>query len=764
MNLSNLNIHSLSEALAWTLLHSIWQAALIAGIIALAFRFLDKNNARLRYAMASLGMLFIFVFAILTFISTLPEKTLITKLNLSNLDQELVSGNQSFVMSWAWFKSLLPTNILFPILLRTWLIGVALLSLKMVMNYITALRLRKHKAFQLNEKHMLLASGLVERFNIKKKVIFRESASIDSPSLIGYFKPVILLPIILISGIPDNQLEIIIAHELAHIRRHDYLVQFIQGIIEILFFYHPMVWWLSSVVNTEREHICDDLAVKVCGESLTLIKALNNMESIRKKKPELVLSFSGKKANLLNRVRRIVNPKTDIHPVLERGLMSALFVFALFGMILFSNLANSENQVKAQGAINLSLVDLDNNPFGQVAPVHLEQKKKTDSLTAPEKVQTIAKPSLAEIPSLPESPALPEVPEAPELNSALQDTIIKMDELSKTQKEALKDALKELESVKIEISEESLKELKEGLKELESIDINIKKELIEAEAEMERELKNLGEEHQKISFKDIDENSNLSQTEKDELKAKIKSSLERINSEEFRQEIRENLERSKESIQRQLEKIKSGEFKRTLEAQKEKIREMIKKFESPEFQQNLKDNIEKSRIHIEKCLKNNEGKKIKLKIDSTNMPLCILDGIEISQNELNKIDSDVIESINVLKDKTETSIYGEKGKNGVILIDSKNMRRSKDRSKNSKTIKINGKTKNPPLYIIDGVKMNKHMKITDIDPSDIESINVLKDKSAIEKYGKKAKNGVIEITTKNDRIKNFNEYMKSKKD
>ncbi|RZT95861.1 TonB-dependent SusC/RagA subfamily outer membrane receptor [Ancylomarina subtilis] len=753
MNLSNITIHSLSEALAWTLLHSIWQAAIIAGILALAFRFLDKNNARLRYAMASLGMLSIFIFAILTFISALPDKTLMTKLSLSDLDQEIVSDNPKFIMSWAWFKSLLPVDVLFPILLRTWLVGVTLLSLKMVMNYITALRLRKHKAFQLNGKHMALASDLLERFNIKKKVIFRESASIDSPSLIGYFKPVILLPISLISGIPENQLEIIIAHELAHIRRHDYLVQFIQGIIEILFFYHPMVWWLSSVVNTEREHICDDLAVKVCGESLTLIKALNNMESIRKKKPELVLSFSGKKANLLNRVRRIVMPETAKHQGLERGLLSALTVFALFGMILFSNLANSENQVvpKPVSSTNLTAGDIDGSEMFQASPiVFVPQKKK-------ERKKAI--PKTAKAPA-PVKPVAPEVPDLPDLPTVLSDTIKEVEEVMEIQKEALEEALEELESVEIEINEESLKDLQE---ELESIDVDIERELIEAQEEIENELKNFEEEHQKISFKDIDENPNLSQKEKDELKAKIKSSLEKINSKEFRQEIRENLERSKKSIQRQIEKMKSGKFKKDLKIQKEKIKEMIKKFESPEFQQNLKDNIEKSRIHIEKCLEKKKGKKSKVKIDSTHMPLCILDGIEISQLELNKLDPDAIESINVLKDETSTSIYGEKGKNGVILIDSKNKKSQKNMAKNNKRIKIKGKTKNAPIYIIDGVEFSKQQAINDIDPNNIESINVLKDDLAIDKYGKKAKHGVIEIVTKREapQTPSLNDYMKN---
>ncbi|MCZ4694517.1 hypothetical protein DWB61_05635 [Ancylomarina euxinus] len=728
MNLSSISMHSLSEALAWTIFHSIWQAALIAGLLALTFRFINKNNARIRYTMASLSLLLIFVSASFTFFLSLPAETRPHILNLSGLSSNVIINTTNSGFSWASLKSLLPTHILFPILLRIWIIGIFLLSFRMVINYTTALRLKKHKAFTLNEKHMALAYHVLERFDIRKKVLFRESSYIDSPSLIGYFKPVILLPINLLSGIPKNQLEIIIAHELAHISRHDYLVQFIQGIIEILFFYHPMVWWLSSVVNTEREHICDDLAVKVCGESLTLIKALNNMESIRRKKPELVLSFSGKKANLLHRVRRILNPVTVKHPKLERGLLSALFVFALSGMILFSNLANSKNQVQVESknSTNLSIGEFDGVEMSHASPIiHAPQKKK--KLTK----NTMVAPAKPAIVSASELPALPELPEVTEKAVTVSDTIKEVKEVIEIQKEALEEALNELEEVNVQINEETIKELKESLKELESVDINIEKELIKAEAEMEIELKDLEEINEHDSLIEIDDNTDLSEKEKKELKAKIKTSLEKVNSEEFRQQIRENLERGRESLMRQMEKINSGEFQKNIEIQKEKIKKSKKK------------NI-----------------KTKIKFDSNKTPLCLLNGFEISKKVIEKLDPASIDSVTVLKDEACKKTYGAKAKDGVILIRTKNTV-SIDSPKN-KAFKFKGKTKTP-LYIINGVELSCVQSIDDIDPNEIESMNLLKDASAIDKYGKKAKHGVIEITTKTHRkAPSFNEYMKNK--
>ena len=116
MLLNNINIQGLSEALAWTLLHSIWQAALVAGILAIVFRIINKNNARLRYAMASLGLLLIFISAALTFLLAIPEKTLSHSMEASGISLVVTDGLTT-VFSWEWIKSLLPTQILFPILL-----------------------------------------------------------------------------------------------------------------------------------------------------------------------------------------------------------------------------------------------------------------------------------------------------------------------------------------------------------------------------------------------------------------------------------------------------------------------------------------------------------------------------------------------------------------------------------------------------------------------------------------------------------------------
>ncbi|MRT92756.1 M56 family metallopeptidase [Ancylomarina sp. 16SWW S1-10-2] len=734
MNLSSISIHSLSEALAWTIFHSIWQAVLIAGLLALASRIINKNNAQLRYTMASLSMLLIFVLAGFTFFLSLPKETLQLRLSLSSLDSNVIVDTTNSTYTWSYLKSLLPTHILFPILLRTWLIGTCLLSFRMVINYTRALRLKNHKAFPLSEKYMILANKVLTQFEIKKKILFRESASIDSPSLIGYFKPVILLPISLMSGIPDNQLEIIIAHELAHISRHDYLVQFIQGIIEILFFYHPMVWWLSSVVNTEREHICDDLAVKVCGESLTLIKALNNMESIRRKKPELVLNFSGKKANLLHRVRRILNPVTVKHPKLERGLMSVLFVFAVSVMILFSNLANSKNKVQLEpvNVKQLSFNALDNEEIQDskiILPLKAEPIKlnQLDSLNKKKKEEIkITKIKL----DLKNQPLY--IIDGVELSKDKS-----VDDIDPNEIEAI-DVLKDKSATE-----------KYGNKAANGVILITTKS----------DNKSLQKPNKANDVVIIDSQSN------DKITLKVSSKGDTNNPPLY---IVDGVEYNGDKSMKDIDpnEIKSIDvLKDKLATEKYGVKAengvilITTKSDNKSLQ---KPNKANDVVIIDYKSNDKTTVEVSSKGNTKNPPLYIVDGVEFNGDKSMKdIDPNDIETMNVLKGKSAIEKYGAKGKNGVIEITSKKNIDLKKKSKKRKSIKIKGKTKNPPLYIIDGVEYKGDKSMKDIDPNDIESMNVLKGKTGIDKYGKKAKNGVLEITTKgNKKAQSFNEYIK----
>jgi HEAT repeat protein len=165
-------------------------------------------------------------------------------------------------------------------------------------------RLKSHKTCLLDDKWWQTLRRLCGQLRVKRPVRLLESALVKVPMVIGWLRPVILLPAGALTGLTTRQLEAIIAHELAHIRRHDYLVNLLQALIETLLFYHPAVWWVSRQIRREREHCCDDLAVAVCGDAFTYARALLEMERLRAGGPQLALAANG--GSLMNRIQRLV--------------------------------------------------------------------------------------------------------------------------------------------------------------------------------------------------------------------------------------------------------------------------------------------------------------------------------------------------------------------------------------------------------------------------------------------------------------------------
>jgi uncharacterized protein (TIGR03435 family) len=142
----------------------------------------------------------------------------------------------------------------------------------------------------------------------------------EVPAVIGWLRPYILLPISALTGLGESELQAIIAHELAHVKRYDYLVNLLQNAIETLLFYHPAVWWLSGGIREERERCCDDLAVALCGDPILYAEALARLEEMRGI-PEPALAATG--GDLLARIRRLTGKsETPRHRLIPSSLAS----------------------------------------------------------------------------------------------------------------------------------------------------------------------------------------------------------------------------------------------------------------------------------------------------------------------------------------------------------------------------------------------------------------------------------------------------------
>ena len=155
-----------------------------------------------------------------------------------------------------------------------WLIGVILLSLRPALGFVHAWRLCRVGRTDVPESVHVLVPRVAMALKVRRVVRVAESTLAFVPCVVGWLRPVILLPTSAVTGLSTAELESILAHELAHIRRHDYLVNLAQMAIETLLFFHPVMWWVSRCVRREREYCCDDLALQICGDRVVLTDAL----------------------------------------------------------------------------------------------------------------------------------------------------------------------------------------------------------------------------------------------------------------------------------------------------------------------------------------------------------------------------------------------------------------------------------------------------------------------------------------------------------
>ena len=193
-----------------------------------------------------------------------------------------------------------------PWIVTVWLVGVVVLAVRQLGGWIVLRRLCGNGTEPVDDVLAAKLCHIAERLGVQRAVQLLSSINVDVPAVVGHLKPVILLPASLISGLSTQQIEAILAHELAHIRRHDYLVNLIQVTCETLLFYHPAVWWISREIRREREHCCDDLAVQVYGNRVAYARTLATLEETRSAVHAAAMAATG--GSLMQRIRRDRRP------------------------------------------------------------------------------------------------------------------------------------------------------------------------------------------------------------------------------------------------------------------------------------------------------------------------------------------------------------------------------------------------------------------------------------------------------------------------
>lgn len=382
--------HVLIERMGWVLIHSLWQFALLSllsGVVALA---LSRRSAQSRYLFHVITMAGFVVSSIATWsLVRVESPSLIAQSDVTDArqledaalqelrptlgesrddamaDQRIVTGEYLIQMNAPGsgdeavpeFVSASPNRALtfserIRSLLRPWLswivvswsLGVVLLSMRPLIGWHMLRRLRQRGVSAPTDEIRAALFRVATQMGLRRAVDVMLSSVAQVPVVVGYVRPVILLPVAFALSVPLSQLEAILAHELAHVRRHDFVLNLLQTLIETVFFYHPAVWWLSHRIRVEREHCCDDLAVSILKDRIEYGRALVSVEELRGR--STVLAMSAADGSLLSRVQRIVggvSDRSDLNPrwpVVIVGL-------AMLGLLLKLTVGSSDSTMAA---------------------------------------------------------------------------------------------------------------------------------------------------------------------------------------------------------------------------------------------------------------------------------------------------------------------------------------------------------------------------------------------------------------------------------
>ncbi|MEI6893186.1 MAG: TonB family protein [Colwellia sp.] len=315
-------------SLSLTLVHFLWQGLLVGLMLKSTLLIIDKNKAKLRYGLASFSMLANLIIVIFTFVMVYPDSGTSNNLSPIPLNNLVAELTQQWTM--LTYQELIPSILAYvlPYLAIFWLATIVMLAGKLLIEVRNVNHLPWHASVSPTATLLARFDELAKQLELPKTPKLVISLKAKVPMAIGWLKPVVLLPASMVTGLGPSQLEMLILHELAHIRRHDYLVNFLQTLIELLLFFHPSVHWIGKQMRNEREYCSDDLAVQHCGDAIAYAHTLTDTASLCAKKhnhtiPVMAMAASG--GDLKARVIRLV----DHHCAPSNGTGKWLAAFSL---------------------------------------------------------------------------------------------------------------------------------------------------------------------------------------------------------------------------------------------------------------------------------------------------------------------------------------------------------------------------------------------------------------------------------------------------
>lgn len=346
-------IATLVPALGHSLLHFLWQGTLIGVFAMLALYGLRHARPQARYAVACLALFACVLVPVLTTIAQFAATALPTSsAALRVLLPPIGAGSDASAGPGALtFATTVRSATLSSWIVALWAAGTGAMFLRMALGLAWVQHVRRTPRDTLQAVWQIRLDALAIRFGLRRSVLLRLVDTLDSPLSAGWWRPVVLLPSALLARMPTELIEALLAHELAHIRRHDYLVNLLQNVAEALLFYHPVIWWLSHRIRIERELIADQLAAGVIGTPRHLALALSELSELQHTDPKLYLAQAAHGGDLLSRIQQLVRPGKHAHcrarlvfPVL--GLVAACIASYAFASIPPSGPASTADVIR----------------------------------------------------------------------------------------------------------------------------------------------------------------------------------------------------------------------------------------------------------------------------------------------------------------------------------------------------------------------------------------------------------------------------------
>jgi beta-lactamase regulating signal transducer with metallopeptidase domain len=450
---------NLIDILGWTVFHAIWQGA----IIGLVFYFLltaqcfKSSKARFNAAWVTLFIQLLSSVTTFFYIQSTFQNNLDSSVNqaVSIQNNIYLSGTESISQQTSLLEKLLNLpNQYIDWISWVWLIGVSLMSLRLLGGFSYLFWLNKVSNSPLPIEMNLFLEQKRKEAGLKR-IMGKLSSHIQSPIVFGHFKPILLFPVALLSKLTPEQVEAVIIHELAHVKRNDYILNIFQIFIEVIFYFHPVTWWLTSIIKREREHICDDEAAgKELNQKLSYAKALLIIQENDAISSIGSLAFAKKPSEMYLRIKRILEPSKNVN-FMEKTTLGILVLGLAVGMFWqqkpvfankseFKTLLTVKTDSLPKGTIQLNL-----NKNGETWDINLKDGKivslKKDGNTIPEsdfpKYESDVKKIVSEMPP-PPPPGLPAPPPPPGVPAPPPPpTIIKMERIDQTSGNNSEDAI-----------------------------------------------------------------------------------------------------------------------------------------------------------------------------------------------------------------------------------------------------------------------------------------------------------------------------------